>query len=79
VAADFGVSEERLRRWNHLKSNNLRAGRTLVIYPPVSAETAADSAPAKKRKASKTSAAAKSKKTSSNASAGSGTSKSAKR
>ena len=35
VADDFGVPPERLRRWNHLKGNNLRRGRTLVVYRPL--------------------------------------------
>lgn len=36
VADDFGVPVERLRRWNRLRGNALRTGRTLVIYRPVS-------------------------------------------
>ncbi len=36
VADDFGVPAEKVRRWNGLKGNQLRAGRTLVIYRPVS-------------------------------------------
>ncbi len=35
VADDFGVPPEKLRRWNHLKGNELRRGRLLVIYKPV--------------------------------------------
>ncbi len=35
VADDFGVPAERLRKWNRLKGNQLRAGRMLVIYRPV--------------------------------------------
>jgi membrane-bound lytic murein transglycosylase D len=35
VADDFGVSPERLRRWNRLKGNQLRRGRLLVIYKPL--------------------------------------------
>ncbi len=35
VADDFGVPAERVRRWNRLKGNNLRKGRTLLIYKPV--------------------------------------------
>jgi membrane-bound lytic murein transglycosylase D len=34
VADDYGVPVERLRKWNHLKGNALRAGRTLLIYKP---------------------------------------------
>ena len=37
IADDFGVPVERIKRWNRMKTNSLRAGRTLVIYPPVSA------------------------------------------
>lgn len=50
VADDFGVPADRLRKWNRLKGNTLRAGRSLVIYKPVSAEDA-DPAPGKKKKA----------------------------
>lgn len=49
VADDFGVPADRLRKWNRLKGNTLRAGRSLVIYKPVSAEES-DPAPAKKKK-----------------------------
>lgn len=37
VADDFSVPAEKLRKWNGLKGNQLRAGRTLLIYRPVSA------------------------------------------
>jgi peptidoglycan lytic transglycosylase D len=37
VADDFSVPVERLRRWNHLKGNTLKAGRSLRIYRPVAA------------------------------------------
>ena len=83
VAADFGVDQSSLRRWNRLKTNSLRPGRTLVIYPPVSADAVVSKAPAKRRKASSTrhkkSTRAKSTKTSSKSKTGSGTSRSAKR
>jgi membrane-bound lytic murein transglycosylase D len=36
VADDFGVSPDRLRRWNHLSGNALHSGKMLVIYRPVS-------------------------------------------
>jgi membrane-bound lytic murein transglycosylase D len=49
VADDFGVPADRLRKWNRLKGNALRAGRSLVIYKPVSAEEA-NPAPSKKKK-----------------------------
>ena len=35
VADDFGVPADRLRRWNHLKGDQLAHGRVLVIYRPV--------------------------------------------
>lgn len=51
VADDFGVPADRLRRWNRLKGNNLRSGRTLVIYRPVSTD---DSRPGSSSKRSTT-------------------------
>ena len=41
VADDFGVPAERLRKWNHLRGNDLRKGRTLLIYKPIDPELAA--------------------------------------
>jgi peptidoglycan lytic transglycosylase D len=35
VAEDFGVPPDHLRRWNHLKGNDLRRGRLLVVYKPL--------------------------------------------
>jgi membrane-bound lytic murein transglycosylase D len=35
VADDFSVPPEKIRQWNHLKGNELRKGRSLVIYRPV--------------------------------------------
>jgi len=35
VADDFGVPPEKVRKWNHMKGNSLRAGRSIVIYKPV--------------------------------------------
>ena len=35
VADDFGVPAERLRQWNHLRGNQLRPGRTLIIHRAV--------------------------------------------
>ena len=49
VAEDFGVPPDRLRRWNGLKTNNLRHGRVLVIYKPL-APGEADKVPARRRK-----------------------------
>jgi membrane-bound lytic murein transglycosylase D len=38
IADDFGVSPEKLRRWNHIQGNVLRPGRILIIRP-VSADS----------------------------------------
>ena len=37
VADDFGVPAEKVRRWNHLRGNALKAGQRLRILPPGSA------------------------------------------
>ncbi|HEX3153539.1 MAG TPA: transglycosylase SLT domain-containing protein, partial [Candidatus Angelobacter sp.] len=49
VAEDFGVPPDRLRRWNGLKTNNLRHGRVLIVYKPL-APGEADKAPARRHK-----------------------------
>src|SRR5439155_16464225 len=64
VAENFGVSVERLRRWNRLRRNYLRPGRTLSIHLPVAPgqETEATTRKLSKPKhASKIHAAASSK------------------
>ena len=45
VADDFEVPVEKLRKWNHLKGGTLTPGRTLVIYKPLSPDSAEASAP----------------------------------
>jgi membrane-bound lytic murein transglycosylase D len=35
VADDYGVPVQKLRQWNHLRGNQLRAGQTLRVYKPV--------------------------------------------
>ncbi len=40
IADDFGVPAAKVRQWNRLKGNLLRAGRTIVIYRPVAAASA---------------------------------------
>jgi membrane-bound lytic murein transglycosylase D len=50
VADDFGVPPSRLRKWNRLKGNELRKGRTLVIYRPVGESEAAGSSAGKASK-----------------------------
>jgi len=42
VADDFSVPVEKLRSWNRLKGNTLKAGRTLRIYKPVAGGEPAD-------------------------------------
>ena len=50
VADDFGVPPERLRRWNRLKGNELRKGRTIVIYKPVAEGSKEAAAPVSRHK-----------------------------
>jgi membrane-bound lytic murein transglycosylase D len=38
VADDFAVPAEKIRKWNGLRGNTLRAGRTLKIYKPVAGD-----------------------------------------
>jgi membrane-bound lytic murein transglycosylase D len=35
VADDFGVPAEMVRKWNRLKGNNLRVGRSIIIHKPL--------------------------------------------
>ena len=49
VADDFGVPPERIRRWNRLKGNELRKGRSIVIYRPVAEGSREAAAPARRR------------------------------
>jgi len=51
VADDFGVPAEKIRKWNRLRGNQLRTGRTLRIYRPLTGrEPGARSAAGKSRK-----------------------------
>ncbi len=34
IADDFGVPADRLRKWNHLRGNNIKSGRVIRIYRP---------------------------------------------
>ncbi len=61
VADDFGVPPEKIRKWNHLKGNTLRPGRTLAIYKPLS-EAAAGPETSSARRHGTPSKSAKSKK-----------------
>ena len=49
VADDFGVPPERIRRWNRLKGNELRKGRSIVIYRPVAEGSKEAAAPVRHR------------------------------
>ncbi len=63
IADDFGVPADKLRRWNRLKGNSVKAGRVIVIYKPVAegtAEPAAASA-ARSRRSTTASKSSKSK------------------
>ena len=53
VADDFSVPVERLRRWNHLKGNTLKAGRTLRIYRPTARPDTSETVVAGRSKSSK--------------------------
>ncbi len=50
VADDFGVPAEKIRRWNHLRGNSLRAGQHLRVYRPVSHREVAESRTSTHRK-----------------------------
>ena len=50
VADDFGVPPQKLRQWNHLKGNDLRKGRSLVIYRPLLTAKAMPVASSKSRR-----------------------------
>ncbi len=68
VADDFGVPAEKLRRWNHIKGNDLHHRRSIVIYRPLDSRAAiAEEAHPRKRKHGKgaaRTASSKSKKSS---------------
>jgi len=55
VADDFGVPQDKLRRWNRLKGNDLRHGRVLVVYKPL-APGEVDKAPRRRKSTHKTAA-----------------------
>ncbi len=38
IADDFGVPASKLRRWNHLKGNDVKRGKVLVVYKPVTGD-----------------------------------------
>ena len=50
VADDFSVPVEKVRQWNHLKGNTLKAGRTLRIYRPAARPDASETKVAAKSK-----------------------------
>ena len=53
VADDFSVPVERLRKWNHLKGNQLKPGRSLLIYRPAAGVPAREPAVARSKKGAK--------------------------
>jgi membrane-bound lytic murein transglycosylase D len=58
VADDFGVPPDKLRQWNHLRGTELKKGRTLVIYRPVSGGSAPSQAGSKSKRGKKPPASA---------------------
>ena len=58
VADDFGVPAEKIRRWNGLRGNTLRAGRKLKIYKPVAGGESERTMAAKSSRSAKTAAKA---------------------
>lgn len=55
IAAKHGVTVSRLKEWNRLKSNNLRIGQKLIIYPNEPKVAASRSKKTKSKSASATS------------------------
>jgi membrane-bound lytic murein transglycosylase D len=51
IADDFSVPAEKIRKWNRLHGNVVKAGRTLRIYRPVGEETATVRQPASAKSA----------------------------
>ena len=61
VADDFGVPAEKIRKWNGLRGNTLRAGRSLRIYKPVAGGEESERTVASKRSRATTKTSAKTK------------------
>jgi membrane-bound lytic murein transglycosylase D len=57
VAEDFNVPADRLRRWNRIHGDSLRAGRSLVIYRPLTRPEPASLHRSKSKRAKKLQAA----------------------
>lgn len=55
VADDFGVPVEKVRQWNHISGNSLKAGRTLTLYRPLTAASAPSAKASHGKKAAKSS------------------------
>lgn len=53
VADDFSVPVERLRKWNHLKGNQLKPGRSLLIYRPAAGVPAKEPSVVRRKKGAK--------------------------
>lgn len=51
IASRYHVTVAQLKKWNHLRSNNLRVGQVLVIYGKGSAPASASSSPAQTKPA----------------------------
>lgn len=64
IASKYRVSVSQIKKWNKLKSDNIRAGQTLIIYrggsgPATTASTSSSSSSSSKSTASNTAASAK--------------------
>jgi membrane-bound lytic murein transglycosylase D len=56
IANDYGVSADKLRKWNHLTSNTVKPGRSLRIYKPSAEDSEVAGAHSKKKVAPELSA-----------------------
>ena len=64
IASKYRVSVSQIKKWNKLKSDNIRAGQTLIIYrggsgPATTASTSSSTSSSSKSTASNTAASAK--------------------
>ncbi len=59
IADDFGVPVAKIRQWNRLRGNQVRAGRTLRIYRPLTGESALKQTLASRKSRSKSKHTAK--------------------
>ncbi len=63
IARRYGVSVSSIKRWNHLRSNNLRIGQRLTIYPRNHVSSSSSKTTKTKKNSAKVSHSTKTKKT----------------